>query len=76
MLKVNPRDKTKVHRVVQPIRYHGKGEHAGALVMPGDAELSFDHLSDAGYLLLRQKGVIVPVEAGKRAPAGGANGGE
>lgn len=68
-------DKTKRHRVLRPILYHGKGEFAEKMVRPGEAELTFEHLTDAGYLLLRAKGVIAPADEKKSTPAG-AQGGE
>ena len=57
--KTRPQDAP--HDILQPIIYRKPGTpHTGALIMPGQLQLAFDHLDAAAYELLTRKRIITP----------------
>lgn len=60
-MAIDPKDKTKPHDIVKmTIKYrsHLEGQR---YIEPGAETVTFEHLSDADYILMRRKNLIRPV---------------
>lgn len=73
MAAIDPKDKTKPHDIVKmtvKYRSHLDGER---YIKPGEEQVTFEHLSDADYILMRRKNLIRPaVETAAAAPKASA----
>jgi hypothetical protein len=68
-MAIDPKDKTKPHDIVKmTIKYRSKldGER---YIAPGAEQATFEHLSDADYILMRRKNLIRPVAEVAAKPA-------
>jgi hypothetical protein len=66
MAKSQPHPKTLPHPVLKRIKYRSKLD-GQRYIDPGQEEVTFEHLADEDYALLRKKNIIG--EPGTAAPA-------
>lgn len=69
MATIDPKDKTKPHDIVKmTIKYrsHLDGQR---YIEPGAETVTFEHLSDADYVLMRRKNLIKPAAEPAKASA-------
>lgn len=59
---MDPKDKTKLHDITKRIKYQSRLPGA-RYIDPGTEQVTFEHLSDTDYLLLRRKRIIKPAAA-------------
>lgn len=61
-------DKTKIHDILKRIKYRSKLE-GQRYIDPGEEQVTFEHLDDAGYLKLVKKKFIKPAATAGKTPA-------